>query len=300
MVPVPVHGTYMDNGKLFTGALLFFLKSASSYPFGITTGAIPCVYIESFCHGFSDHHHPVGFVKHCFFLGFMLPIGTSGQSELIVDNRFLSRDPGNRQSREILDYCFSFRAIRCMLWGGPVEMIASTGFSCRYFRRNLTDGLIQYLRASGIKRFPLIQTEIPSFFARLFIFTQESGIDAVPGTLPDKPLVQLIGFPDAPLYHNGFRLYIIQKGGIIHRGLRVFRGIYDRLPAKFGEVLGEFQPSLNTRSSTGRPVIGYDQDPFHHEVFLELLQQVADIHLLFDVLFKEAVISTRSCSMVSL
>ena len=36
-------------------------------------------------------------------------------------------------------------------------MIASTGWSFKYFLRNLTDGLIHQQRASGMKKLPLIQ-----------------------------------------------------------------------------------------------------------------------------------------------
>ena len=38
--------------------------------------------------------------------------------------------------------------------GGPVLTMMSTGCSSRYFVRNLTDGLIQRHRGSGMKKFP--------------------------------------------------------------------------------------------------------------------------------------------------
>src|SRR5688572_643535 len=52
------------------------------------------------------------------------------------------------------------RAIRWVVCGGPVEIMTSTGFSFRYCVRNFTEGRIHKNRASGMKKFPRIQTEI--------------------------------------------------------------------------------------------------------------------------------------------
>jgi hypothetical protein len=51
---------------------------------------------------------------------------------------------------------------------GTVEIMASTGFLARYVLRNFTDGLIQNMRASGMKKLPRIKTEI--FWAREAFF----------------------------------------------------------------------------------------------------------------------------------
>ena len=53
---------------------------------------------------------------------------------------------------------FNCKAIKCIEWGGPVEIIASTLFSVKYFFKYLTDGFTQNFLASGIKKLPLIQT----------------------------------------------------------------------------------------------------------------------------------------------
>ena len=50
-------------------------------------------------------------------------------------------------------------AIRCIEWGGPVLIMASTGWDLRYFIRKRADGLIQRKRGSGMKRFPLMNME---------------------------------------------------------------------------------------------------------------------------------------------
>ena len=47
--------------------------------------------------------------------------------------------------------------------------------------------------------------------------------------------------------------------------LRILRRIYHRLPTFRWQVLGEFHPTLHTGPSGRRPVIRYDQYPFHQQ-----------------------------------
>ena len=50
---------------------------------------------------------------------------------------------------------FTFNAMRCILCGGPVDIIASTWCFESHFFRNLEEGRIQADLASGMKIFPL-------------------------------------------------------------------------------------------------------------------------------------------------
>jgi hypothetical protein len=100
----------------------------------------------------------------------------------------------------------------------------------------------------------------PLFFGRSLILREKSGIDPVTFTHSHKSLVEHVRFPDAAFHHHRLLRYILLQGWIIHRCLRIGRGIDDRLPIMPGQVLGKFYPALYPGSSTGGPVIGYDQD----------------------------------------
>src|SRR5688572_25512983 len=62
------------------------------------------------------------------------------------------------------------KAIRCMVCGGPVLMMCLIPDVPIYAERNFTLGLIQNLRASGIKKLPRIHTLIFSA-SPLFLFS---------------------------------------------------------------------------------------------------------------------------------
>src|SRR5690554_2383270 len=78
---------------------------------------------------------------------------------------------GSRKSAIQLmpNFLFSRSPIKCILWGGPVVIMVSTGFFEIYPDRNSNEGFTQPTRASGIKKFPLTYNISFSRAERLFL-----------------------------------------------------------------------------------------------------------------------------------
>ena len=81
---------------------------------------------------------------------------------------------------------------------------------------------------------------------------------------PEQTSVCAVWFEDMP--PDDFRLlrYLVGECPVHGQQFRVGRGVDDRLPALCRQIFREFHPSLHTGTSCRRPIIRYDQCPFHY------------------------------------
>ena len=115
-----------------------------------------------------------------------------------------------------------------------------------------------------IAAYPQHQPLLPTLFL---------GIDGVHArTLgrpaPHKLMVDGIGLANGLLQHLRLRGDLRNKTLVHRKLLGIGGGVDYGLPALRGKILCELQPTLDTRTSGGRPIVAYDENPTHRVRFL--------------------------------